>query len=733
MARAWTAFLAICFFLPAAFAAPARNEVPTTLVFGSDVHYPPFEWRANGGMQGFNIDLARALAEAGNREFGHESGPWPDIVEALARGQVDVVPMLRTAERERRFDFSEPFYFVQTGVFAKTDAPNITRVSDLSGRTVAVEAHSHSEAKFSNAPGITPGLHRTDNSLEALRAVEQNRIEYAVVNTVVARRLIRLHEFDLEQKGPPIWSHAYAFAVADGRPALSAWLDRALNSVIASGEFERIHAQWADDLEVSTDEWRDLAWPGAAIALPALALIVGALAWNRILRRRVAAHTVALTEELERRRQAEASVSHHARHEPVSGLPRRVYFVELAQAALGRTRDGARIEAMVLHVRNIAGLTRAFGYASGEEALCGFAQRLRSLGVDATADFGGHTFAALVINRDASALVSELSRPLAVGSVDFDPVIAAGIARARDPDISASELVRRAETALSRAGGVRSTCVLYDHSMEPDPDDLELVSDFRRTGGEQIYAVFQPQVRLSDGACAGCEALARWDHPRLGAIPPSRFVPLLENAGLSETLTARMVERALAQAKQLRAAKFACPVAINVSMYDLLESTAIQAFESTLARHGCLPDELKVELTETTFAENFEVLRRGLEQLHSLGIRSAIDDFGTGYASLAYVSRFAVDEVKIDRMFVTDMLRNTRHRAIVRATIGLGKDLNLAVVAEGAEDDATLDALREDGCDRVQGFAVAKPMHSADLMAFIEAHAPARKSIMGRE
>ncbi len=727
----WTSVALLALLPPLSMAA--RDDVPATIVFGSDMHYPPFERRSEGTMEGFNIDLERALAEAGNRDYEYRSAPWSEVVDAVERGDLDVVPMFRTPAREQRFHFSEPFHYAQTAVFATSDAPNVTRVGDLSGHTVAIEANSHSEDRFMGERDLTPGMHLTDNSLEALRAVDQGRIEYAMVNAVVGHRLIRLHELDLEQKGPPIWSHAYAFAVARDRPALAAWVDRAFESVIASGEFERIHARWADDLEANPTAWRDLLWPGAAIALPVLALIVGALVWNRVLRQRVAAHTAALTAELERRRAAEASVIYHARHEPVTGLPRREHFVELAQAAIDAARSGARIEALVLHVRNIGSLTRGFGYEASEEALCGLAERLRALGLDAAGDFGGHTFGALVLNRDCSVLVRELSRPLPVGSVDFDPVVAAGIARARDNDLAAGELLRRAETALSRAGGVRSSYVRYEFSMEPDPDDLELVSDFRRTGGEPIEAVFQPQIRLADGACVGCEALARWNHPRLGAIPPSRFVPLLENAGLSETLTARMIERALAQSKRLRAAHLACPVAINVSIDDLLEAKSVEAFDSALARHGSLPDELKVELTETTFAQNFEALCHSLEHLHALGIRSSIDDFGTGYASLAYVSRFSVDEVKIDRMFVADMLTNSRHRAIVRATIRLAQDLGLAVVAEGAEDEATLDALREDGCERAQGLAVARPMHGAELVAFAQSRGAGFSPVLGRE
>lgn len=710
--------VAVLLGFPVASSSQAgADSVPRTLVVGSDSDYPPFEWRDNGELEGFNIALERALAETGDRTIEHRTASWPELVDALRDGSIDIVPMFRTAERAAEFRFSEPFYFAETGVYGPTAAPSITRLEDLRDRTVAIEAQSHAAERLREQRRPL-ALHQTTNTLTALRSVGREDVDYAVVNDVVAERLIAQHGLPLQQKGPPLWSHAYAFAVRADRAALAEWIDRSFAAVVTSGRFSAIHAEWADQLAPDPFGWDDLIVPVGVVGGPILGLIIVSLAWNRVLSQRVAAHTRELSHELERRREAEESVRYHATHEPITGLPRRGQFIEDAEARLVRAPAGLSRDVLVFHINNIGNITRIFGHAIGEDAMHAFAERLQESGLDAVGGFGGHTFGAVAIGKDSARLIEELSQTVAVGSVDFDPVVVAGLARAWAEDIGAGELLRRAETALARASGARSTLVVYDLSMEPDPDDLELISSFRRTTPEESYALFQPQVRLADGVCVGCEALARWDHPTLGHIPPGRFVPLLENAGLIERLTGRMIDRSLALAQRLGAAELSCPVSVNLSMSDLMESGFVDALESALDRYGGTPADLKLEITETSFTDNLQDLSQRLADLRARGLHSSIDDFGTGYASLAYLSQFAVDEVKIDRMFVTDMLKNSRHRAIVRATIRLAQDLRLTVVAEGAEDAETVAALADEGCDYVQGFAVATPLKEDDLVAF---------------
>lgn len=499
--------LAIALALPG---TPAASDapVPETIVFGGDADYPPFEWLDDGSPTGFNIELEQAIAEAGARKARHRLGNWADAVRALEAGTVDAVPMFQTPQREQRFLFSDPIHFVETEAFGLASAGNIDQPSDLSGKRVAVERGSHAAPRL-RSDVATIELVETKDTLAALRSVAAGHAEYAVLSTLVARQLIRRHGLPLERKGPPLWSHPYAFAVTRDREALADWIDRSFDRMVATGEFGRIHARWEDQLDPTPINWRHVLEFAGLIAAPLLLLAGLVLAWNRLLQNRVTARTAELSAELERRLEAEASLRHHAQYEIATGLPRRWHFLGLADEALARATPGARAEIIVLHFRNLDEITRFFGHAKGESGQRAFAERLRACELDAIGHFGGRTFAAVATGTHVGTLIESLSATLSIESLEFNPVVLAGVARAPDHGMCASDLVPRAETALTGVTGPRSTWAMYDESMEPDSDDLQLVRDFQQGDGGGMYAVYQPQVDLSDGACVGCEALVR--------------------------------------------------------------------------------------------------------------------------------------------------------------------------------------------------------------------------------
>lgn len=702
------------------FAAPV-GEVPATIVFGGDSNYPPFEWIEDGEARGFNIDLVRAMAAGDSHDVRHRFDEWPDTMEALRSGAVDVVPMFHTPQRDREFDFSNPFYYVHTAAFARPDSPNITRFTELQGVRVALEKDSRAHDFLLTAPETAGGLVAVGNTIAALQAVADERARYAVVNTVVAERLIHRYDLDLVQAGPPLWSDIYAFAVLPGRKALKDWLDFQLGRVVASGSFAKIYTRWEPELEARTGWSRLAVWIVWAMAgAVCLAGLAGAWAWS--LRRRVGIRTAELREELHRRERAEERMHYLAYHEPETGLPRRRSFVKAMDRILAGGESAEEFSLILMRLENIGEISWTFGSQTGEEMSRIFAARLNELDALAVSHFGESTFGLFVAGIPGDTVFQHLSQPMTVMNLVFDTRLRAGMARTTSGNLPAGELLRHAVTALEYRGDRQSDVQEYRAWMEPDPTDLELVRDFRRTRGDEIRCVYQPQIDLESGECTGCEALARWDHARLGAISPARFVPLLEQAGLVSVLTVRMIDQAVAFAAGLRREGYPCPVSVNVSARDLFESGLAEVVAAALQRHGGQPDDLKLELTETGLATDTEAVVETLGAFRDLGIRSSIDDFGTGYSTLAYLSRFPVDELKIDRMFVAPMCNDRRNRAIVQSAIAMAHEIGLLVVAEGAEDQATLDALRAAGCDRVQGYAIARPLEPDDLTRFLRDH-----------
>ena len=217
----------------------------------------------------------------------------------------------------------------------------------------------------------------------------------------------------------------------------------------------------------------------------------------------------------------------------------------------------------------------------------------------------------------------------------------------------------------------------------------------------------------------GTEALVRWIHPERGFIPPNDFIPIAERTGLIKPLTRHVLETAVRQCAEWRAAGLDLHVAVNLTIPDLLDLELPSAIEALLSEHMIRPDQLELEITETTIlADPFRV-RQVLNRLDELGLRLAIDDFGTGYSSLAYLRRLPVHAIKIDRSFVTDMCENANDATIVRSTIDLARNLGLEVVAEGVETQEAWDALRVQGCTLAQGYLLSKPLPPEELSGLL--------------
>jgi EAL domain-containing protein (putative c-di-GMP-specific phosphodiesterase class I) len=228
---------------------------------------------------------------------------------------------------------------------------------------------------------------------------------------------------------------------------------------------------------------------------------------------------------------------------------------------------------------------------------------------------------------------------------------------------------------------------------------------------------FQPQLDLRTGSISAMEALLRWEHPRLGTIAPLKILPLAEEAGLMPSLTARVLDDALAQCARWRADGHDIAVSVNVSASNLLDPGFTNLVISTLARHCVPPETLVLEITETCIISDYERSRQVIEHLKRLGVVMSIDDFGAGFTSLAYLANLAVGELKLDRSFVSGISGRDGERDVelVRSTIALGHALGLRVVAEGIEDPETLEKLGSFGCDVVQGFVISKPMPASDV------------------
>ncbi len=293
-----------------------------------------------------------------------------------------------------------------------------------------------------------------------------------------------------------------------------------------------------------------------------------------------------------------------------------------------------------------------------------------------------------------------------------------GIAMAPTDATDSAGLVWCADVAMYRAKLGSAAFAIYEQNLDEEGDQLRMLEELRAAiDGGDLVLHYQPQLDLRSGEILAVEALVRWAHPRLGLLPPIRFLPLAEEAGLMRQITTWVLEEAAAQCAAWRASGRPLVVAVNVSPTNLLEPGFAQLVRSQLDRNDLPSDALVLEITETCMISEFERSRRVIEELRDLGVVVSIDDFGAGVTSLAYLSSLAVGELKLDRSFIAGLAGGDSDRDLdlVRSTIDLGHAMGLRIVAEGIEDEATLDLLSELGCDVAQGYCISRPKPASEL------------------
>jgi diguanylate cyclase (GGDEF)-like protein len=442
------------------------------------------------------------------------------------------------------------------------------------------------------------------------------------------------------------------------------------------------------------------------------------------------------------------SKSHQATHDALTGLPNRVLFQTRAALAL---RECKGIAVVLLDIDRFKDVNDTLGHAIGDRLLCEVSERLVQAvsGRATVARLGGDEFALVIADIDdpeqAVAIVNdlhrEMSRPIRMDGLALAVTASAGIALAPEHGDDVALLLQRADIAMYLAKERRSKVELYqvehDESMRWWLMIGGLLTHALETRSE-LSVMYQPIVDIKSGSVVRVEALARWNHPVHGAIPPDQFIGIAEQMGVISQISDFVLSEACGQCAEWRRNGSTVGVAVNLSGREFSDAGLVDRIAGHLEESGLPAEFLTLEVTETEVMADLTQVSMVLDELAALGISLAIDDYGTGYSSLAYIHRLPVQELKIDRSFVTNLPRESSNAIIVHSSIAMAHSLGLKVVAEGAEDAATCSMLAEADCDFVQGYYFSKPVTSAQLQSrFLQGaplqHAPPRRSRPARE
>ncbi|AVR89176.1 putative bifunctional diguanylate cyclase/phosphodiesterase [Thauera aromatica] len=664
--------------------------------------------------------------------------------------QIDTEPELRTALEQRRwsavlcdyslcgFDAGVALDAVrQTGL----DLPFIVVSGEISDEKASrlMRAGAHDYVMKDNLARLAPALARELDEVHqrrARRAAERSAEEHA-------RRLQRSQQvIDSLREGITVTD--LQGTIVDVNPSFEAITGYSRAEVLGcnprilkSGRHSPAFYETLWHTLVTTGTWRGEIWNRRKNGeiYPEL-LTLSAVRGSDGL----PTHYVAVFSDLSKEKQTEAHIHWLTNHDALTGLANRQLFMDRLQqaieAAANGSHDGAAV--LLLDLDRFRRINESLGQEAGDKLLQHIAGRLQLClkGRASAARLGSDEFLVLLtqfadteaIAAFAHRILDEIARPCTIGGHEISVTASLGISVFPDDGRSAADLLRAAEAARAPIRyGHHNRLHFFTSGMDNQARRwMEIESELRQAlERRELQLYYQPLLCARDGRIRSLEALARWHSPALGWVSPAEFVPVAEESGLIVAIGDWVLHTACAQARRWQDDGLPpVRVAVNVSAHQIATGALPERIREVLARTGLPAAQLEIELTESTMMADTEFTSAQVEAISRMGVSVALDDFGTGYSSLAYLSRFALNKVKIDRSFVHKLASDPKSTTIIAATVGLARGLGLQVVAEGVETEAQQRTLIAAGCDALQGYLFSPPVAAADLSRLSALFAP---------
>ncbi|HEX8289951.1 MAG TPA: EAL domain-containing protein [Pyrinomonadaceae bacterium] len=437
------------------------------------------------------------------------------------------------------------------------------------------------------------------------------------------------------------------------------------------------------------------------------------------------------------KKRAEEKLRYDASHDALTGLPNRKFFMSRLESALEKKAADPlhKVSVLFIDLDRFKFVNDSLGHHTGDELLIKISERLRECvrPTDTVARLGGDEFTILVeaVSEDkevisiAERIREKFNQPFNLSGNELYSSASIGILHASKKHLTSEDLMRDADTAMYQAKrGGKARHEVFDENMhEAAKEILQIETDLRRALEKNEFIVYyQPIYSLITGTIEGFEALARWMHPTLGDIPPTRFIALAEETGLIDVLGEQILQKACSQMVSIKNdfGDFSpLLLSVNLSCKQFAQPTLVNRIKSILDETGFPPTRLKLEITESVFFEHKEAAIEMLHRMRAIGIEINIDDFGTGYSNLSYLRQLPISALKIDRSFISSIEQNGGNTEIIQTILMLAKNLGLRVVAEGVETEIQLEELKKLKCGGAQGFLLAKPMAFEEIAEFL--------------
>ena len=582
------------------------------------------------------------------------------------------------------------------------------------------------EAVLRQLAGVAANLVGRQRRLEALTVSERHLI--------AAQRISHVGSYDFEiATNTNTWSDELYRIYGREPQSFNASYEMFLDMVHPADRehIVAIHQHSLQTLEPYEMEER-IVWPDGQVRTLA--------SWGEIVTDDEGTPTrmVGICWDISDRREIEAQLVQQAVHDHLTGLPNRALLIDrLTQAVAGLQRYPGMVAVLFIDVDRFKNINDSLGHEAGDDVLVALSRRIVAAArpEDTVARFGGDEFVVLCPDIDglgaaleiAERLQEVVAQPMEVRGSEIVVSISTGVHTATSAAVRPGTLLRDADAAMYRAkrDGRARTVVFHEAMRTEAIGRLDTEMELRRAIAlDQLDVHYQPLVEIATGAITGFEALARWQHPTRGSVPPNEFIPIAEETGLIVPLGEWVLDRACRQLHQWQRQhpnRHDLVMSVNLSGVQLRQPDLLERVTAVLGDTAVDPNNLILEITESVLMYDPVETLRVLRDLKQLGLRLSVDDFGTGYSSLAYLKRFPVDALKIDRTFVDGLGTDPDDSAIVAAVLALASSLGLTSIAEGIETPAQLSALAGLGCQKAQGFLLGRPAPAAHFDPILDA------------
>lgn len=706
----------LCALLGAASPSPAAmpGEIDR-LVVVTDDHYPPYLFRdEDGALQGIVKDRWALWSQRNAIPVEVRGMDWAGAQRELREGRADVIDSLAyTEERASHYAYSLSHDNAEARLFFHRSLTGITGLESVRQMPVAVKRGSACRERLRSA-GVQ-SIQEFPDSQALVKAAAAGIVRVFCMDTYAARYFLfqeRLAEDFHETE--PVYTATLHWAVSADRPELLAFIESGYGK-IAPGEIARIDAKWMGHPMRSPLDVRYLyALAAIPVALVAFSLLL--MIWNRFLRLRV-----------------EARARYYSTRDALTGLPTRPLLHDRLEQAL--VQAGARnacVAVLFVDLDRFKSVNDTYGHVGGDQVLREISERLqRMVGKsDTVSRISSDEFVVVLAGLEkagdaagfAGRVLAEMQRPVDIEANSVVCTASIGIAVHPGDGTTAGALIRNSDIAMFRAKkrGRNNFQFFLPEMHENAVRRVRLEMALRGALAKKEFMLhYQPKIDVRTGMVTGFEALLRWRHAEFGLLSPAEFVPVLEESDLITPVGEWVLRTACRQIASWTERGIARPIAVNLSARQFRMDNLDTMVARIITETGVDPQLLELELTESLLMDNPEQTIVTLGNLRRYGVRLAVDDFGTGYSSLAYLKRFPIDALKIDRAFISDATTNPEDAAITLAIINLGHSLGLRVVAEGVETESQLQFLRDKGCDEMQGFFFSPAVSAEDLESLL--------------